>query len=130
MISFELANGGVFETGSQLEGALLWTPKESKQPKLISVQLKWYSSGRGLRDEGTAQFESFTAPEPLVAGQTYSFPFRFSIPSNGPISYIGTLLQLIWELSAEVNLPWAINERLNQEISVVPRVLSAQTLNR
>jgi hypothetical protein len=130
MIWFELANAGEYETGSQLEGRLLWTPKDDKQPKLISVRLNWHSSGRGLRDEGTAQFESFTAPEPLVAGQTYSFSFRFSIPSIGPVSYAGRLLQLSWQLYAEIDLAWAVNERLSQEIKVVPRVLQAQALKR
>lgn len=130
MIDFELPNQAMFETGSQLEGKLLWTPKDTKQPKMISVQLKWRSNGRGLRDEGTPQFESFTAPDPIVASQTLSFPFRFSIPSSGPISYAGTLIQLIWELYAEVDLPWAINERKSLEIKVVPRGLRAQELNK
>jgi hypothetical protein len=130
MIDFELPNEGVFATGTQLEGSLLWTPKDNKQPKSISVQLKWRSNGRGLRDEGTPQFESFTAPTPIEAGQTLSFPFRFSIPSSGPISYAGTLMQLIWELYGEVDLPWAINERKLLEIKVVPRSLQAKELNK
>jgi sporulation-control protein spo0M len=74
--------------------------------------------------------ESFTAPTPIEAGQTLSFPFRFSIPSSGPISYAGTLMQLIWELYGEVDLPWAINERKLLEIKVVPRSLQAKELNK
>jgi hypothetical protein len=127
MISFELPNGPYY-VGSELAGTLIWTPKNTKTPQAIRVILQWQTSGTGRWEEGQAGSELFSAPDPLVPGQALRFPFRFRIPAQGPVSYQGKLLRINWRISGEVDLPWALDERVQQDLEVLPRVLSQAEL--
>jgi sporulation-control protein spo0M len=55
-----------------------------------------------------------------------TIPFEFTVPRIGPLSYSGKLFSIVWELSANVDLPFAIDETDTKVITVVPRIWSSE----
>lgn len=51
-------------------------------------------------------------------GDELVYPFEFEVP-NGPVTYHGAILNVIWEVYAYVDIPWAFDPETQAEFTVV-----------
>jgi|HigsolmetaAR201D_1030396.scaffolds.fasta_scaffold04321_3 hypothetical protein len=124
MIEIQIRGTGTFAAGEQVTGQIIWTPQSDKQPRGIHVTLAWRTEGRGTRDSREVATTSLQVP-PIIAEMPVSLPFAIDLPYDGPISYSGMLLSIIWEVRVRVDLPWAIDEKFAAPLIVMPREKSA-----
>ncbi len=101
-------NKTAFLPGDEISGIAVW--QLDKSPEAIEIRLFWYTRGKGTQDIGIAETIRFDNPV-LQGGQ----PFSIKAP-NGPYSFSGKLISLIWALELIV-LPSGETERLNITIS-------------
>lgn len=80
----------LFAPGEIISGTVAWDLSESMP--FLTLQLFWYTSGKGTRDHGIV--EEKRIENPLVSG---SEPFSFRLPRQ-PLSFSGTLISLHWVL--------------------------------
>ena len=96
--------------GEHLKGTV--TFEGSKTPRKIEVACRWRIEGRGRsREEVVGSTES----------QAMTVPFDFEIPKEGPLTYDGKLLRIIWEVAANADLPMARDESDVATFTVVAR---------
>jgi hypothetical protein len=74
--------------GETVEFSGLWALQKS--PASLEARLFWFTRGKGTEDVGIIATEPVTSPE--SAGEQR---FRFVLP-NGPYSFSGQLVSLIW----------------------------------
>ena len=98
-----------YQPGQVISGTAQWNLPD--QPRKISLQLLWYTRGKGDEDIGLVDSVEFENP-----GQFQNQDFSFTIPP-GPYSFSGKLISLIWtlELLAEPR-----DTCYRQEITVSP----------
>jgi hypothetical protein len=112
--------------GANVTGHAIWDPTHggSDRAKEIRITLRWRTEGRGERASATVQFLRI----PVAAGPPPAptrFPFRFTLPPDGPVSYHGYLISVIWEIEARVDVSWAIDPKAVVPLTVVPRVVGS-----
>lgn len=105
------------EVGSALKGQVTWTPEKESKPRGLRVTLGWRTEGRGNTKEGTCDETERTD---IAPGSTVTLPFEFHVPIDEPVSYDGKLMKIIWEITVQVDLPFARDEIEKREIRVVP----------
>jgi len=105
------------EVGSSLKGQVTWTPEKESKPRGLRVTLGWRTEGRGNKKEGTCDETERTD---IAPGSTVTLPFEFHVPIEGPVSYDGKLMKIIWEIMVRADLPFARDEIEKKEIRVVP----------
>ena len=81
-------NKTAFRPGEPIAGAVLW--EFEKAPASAEVRLLWFTRGKGTEDGGIAATVRLDAPP---AADTREFSFD---APNGPYSFSGTLIALIW----------------------------------
>ncbi len=121
MISLHIDTPDPVQVGEQLAGYAVWTP-EGERARAVRVRFGWRTEGRGDRDQGALP-EMVT---PLTEGAPawpVSFPFTFTVPPAGPVSYHGRLLRVIWEVTARLDVPLGKDPTAVQPVVVVPRFL-------
>lgn len=92
----------------RVKGSVTWQVEQ--MPKNMSVRLFWYTQGRGTED---LQVVDRVNLEPALQGQA---GFEFIVP-EGPYSFSGKLISLIWAVEAVV-LPGG--ECVRETITVSP----------
>ena len=97
-----------FRPGEEIAGAAGW--ELERAPKSAEVRLFWRTRGKGTEDVLVVEAISF--PEPQAAEAR---PFQFRTP-DGPYSFSGKLISLIWALELVVE-PDAEAARLELVIS-------------
>ena len=96
--------------GEHVKGSV--TFEGTKTPRAIEVVCRWRIEGRGRsREEVVGRAES----------QAMTVPFDFEIPKEGPLTYDGKLLRVIWEVAANADLPMARDESDVATFTVVAR---------
>jgi len=78
-------------------------------PKKASLQLFWYTQGKGDEDTGLVEKIRFEAPQAIDKQR-----FEFQLPV-GPYSFSGRLISLTWALELHVD-----KEFLRRELVVSP----------
>jgi len=79
-----------FAPGQTVEGTIRWSLQTN--PEHLEFSLFWYTAGKGTRDVGVVETARFDNP-----GACGSKEFAFPLP-NGPYSFSGKLISLIWAL--------------------------------
>ena len=98
------------KNGERVKGSV--TYEGAKTPRKLEVVCRWRIEGRGRgREEVIGSEES----------QSTAMPFEFDIPREGPLSYDGQLLRIIWEVAANADLPMALDEHAVEPFTVVAR---------
>jgi len=98
------------KNGERVRGNV--TFEGTKTPRKIEVVCRWRVEGRGRsREEVVDRAES----------QDMTVSFDFAIPKEGPLTYDGQLLRIIWEVWANADLPMARDESDVATFTVVPR---------
>jgi hypothetical protein len=108
--------------GHSLSGTLIYGETSSRQnpPDKTTLELRWYTEGRGTLD--LKSIHSLTLnPEKLATG--LPIPFTLKIPDEGPITYNGSLLRIIWEVRANADYPGLLSgkDKLVQPFTVICR---------
>ncbi len=88
-------NQTAFVPGETLEGTAQWQLNEL--PKSITLNLLWYTQGKGTEDVGIAE-----SIELGNHSSTDQQSFSITLP-NSPYSYSGRLLSIIWALELIIN---------------------------
>ena len=117
MISIALEEE-VVRLGEEVRGTASWTI-ETKQPKAVTVALRWYTEGRGDQDKDIAESIEQDLSGP-AAGVT-SVPFRLRVPDDAPVNYDGMMIRLRWEVNVELDIPWGRNRHEQAEVWVMPK---------
>lgn len=102
-------NQTAFRPGEAIAGAVLWELPGA--PELAEVRLVWFTRGKGTEDGATVETVKLDAPP---AADTREFSFA---APNGPYSFSGTLIALIWAIEF-VAKPGSAFERI--EITIAP----------
>ena len=96
--------------GEHLKGNVAF--EGSKTPRKLEVVCRWRIEGKGRsREEVVGNAES--------QGTVVSFDFE--IPKEGPLTYDGKLLRIIWEVAANADLPMARDDNDVATFTVVAR---------
>ena len=91
--------------GEQLSGTVSWNPAERHQQlKSASLQLRWHTEGRGTRDSHVVYEEELDLDR-LASSSFSPIPFSARIPEEGPITYNGSLIRILWEVSVSIKVP-------------------------
>ena len=98
-----------FAPRETIHGTAAWNL--GTNPRRLELSLFWYTSGKGTRDVGIVETKRFDAP-----GVSGSKNFSFTVP-DGPYSFSGKLISLIWALELTCSPGPAT---MRQEITVSP----------
>jgi hypothetical protein len=102
-----------------LSGTAVWNSDGGKEPRKISVALRWVLSGKGERRETVVDEE---VASDIGSRALVSIPFSFEIPFESPLSYDGTLFSISWEIFVRVDLPFAVDETEARPVVVGPAI--------
>lgn len=97
-----------YRPGEAVSGTFSWSLDEA--PESLSVRLLWFTQGKGTVDVGVVDERPMAAAEPF--GQQ---GFRFRVP-EGPYSFSGRLISLLWAVEAVATDPDAVT-RVNLVVS-------------
>jgi hypothetical protein len=114
MISIQLKQTQI-SPGQILRGDCYWQTNSDKEFQPATLKIGWRTEGRGNVDKD--QFSQKIKLASLV-----SVPFEYEIPLNGPLSYDGQLIRIIWEVVVEIDQFWFGHERAEQVFRVVSRL--------
>ena len=113
--SFVEEVGGVF-TGrvSRLADAD-GTSSESKA-RAVRMELRYWTEGRGDTDNMVISNVEF----PIEPHGGLQADFRLAVPQGAPISYDGSLIRVLYEIEARVDLKLARDPKVTRAVLVVP----------
>jgi hypothetical protein len=105
----------VFHPGDTLSGVVEIQPDDVVKCRQVVVTVGWHTEGRGDRNEMTMYVDNLPITEirpeaPLV------HHFDVVLPPE-PWSYAGTLIRIVWEIHAKVDIALATD--INQSLQFV-----------
>jgi hypothetical protein len=116
MIRIDVADPAArYPLGEAVTGEVHWLPGKSTRYKSVKMKLRWHTEGRGDKDGATVDEHSTPGGEtqgsaPLIG------PFSLDLPKDGPMSYNGTLIRIIWTLHAEADEPWTLGDEKTEAV--------------
>lgn len=113
-----------FRPGDELAGRVIFTADRDLTVRGLDLFIAWKTEGRGNTDE---------MPEPLLeddlvldptnqgigAGQSLTRAFRVTLPAE-PWSYTGTVVSIIWSVTATLDVPWAKDPAVSKPFLLRP----------
>ncbi|MDO5682414.1 MAG: sporulation protein [Propionibacteriaceae bacterium] len=122
MISVEFETPEPFVVGQSVYGVATWDPVGVTRGRAFIITVGWRTEGRGDTDTGViATFNiPFTSGQPTTVT---TFPFQFQLPPDGPVTYHGKLLRVLWSVTARVDVSLAIDPKQSRDFVVSPRLL-------
>lgn len=97
------------QVGETVHGTVEWR-SSGTTPRAIIIAAAWRTEGRG--DISTGKAGELRVPyDPSSPLSGVPIPFAFDIPTEGPVSYDGKLLRIIWEIAAQADLPMMLDEK-------------------
>ncbi len=107
-----------FEPGDEVTGTVHVQVNQEVECKGILLEHFWQTHGRGNTATGPKQ-TSVLYRGTLQAGESLSYPFRFTAP-NGPPTYHGRYLNVDHYVHVRVDIPWAIDPKLKEDYVLLP----------
>ena len=86
-----------YTPGETLRGQAAW--QADRRPVSATLRLFHHTSGRGTQDVVVVEERPFDAPAEVDRRE-----FAFTLPAEGPWSFSGKLVSLIWSLELELDL--------------------------
>lgn len=83
----------------------------------ITLIVGWRTEGRGDLDRDSFYERQLDAGELKVGVSTYDFSCQLP---DGPISYAGHYINIIWEAAARIDLAWKIDPKTAREFYLLP----------
>jgi len=102
MMNFLFKKGTNFSPWAPLEVQAVW--EFDKLPKSITARLVWVTEGKGTQDSETAIEETW-----IPDSNSGSRPLAWVAP-RCPLTHIGTLIRIHWQLELESSSPNAYAE--------------------
>lgn len=116
MITIALESERV-EAGQSLQARIEWSCTDGRPTRLEST-LYWFTEGRGDTDGRRIHTETLPIEEGQMTGWTQ---IDVRVPEDGPISYDGTLLKILWEVRSDLKVDRGSDERAVERVTVQPR---------
>jgi hypothetical protein len=107
-----------YHPGDEVVGAAKVIVNKDIKCDKIFLRIEWRTHGRGNRAKGGREDLVLSEGMPLRAGEEQLVPFRFTIP-DGPLTYHGNYLNVDWYARLQVDVPWAIDPKQDEEFIVV-----------
>lgn len=115
MIDLRLTEAQV-RLGHTITGSATW--HTDKAPERVAARVGWLTEGRGDRDD-----EYFGEASLDVGDSEFGTPDRFDftlqIPPDGPPSYDGKILRIVWVVEVRLYLSWAKDIETSARFRVV-----------
>lgn len=86
-----------YTPGETLRGQVTW--QADSRPRSAALRLFYHTSGRGTQDVIVVEERTFDGPAEADRRE-----FSFTLPAEGPWSFSGKLVSLIWALELELDL--------------------------
>ena len=93
-----------YTCGGAVSGRVRILADEPVNCRGVRLTVGWHTEGRGDRDEGKVHEETVHEGE-LPTGD-HTFPFSARLPQEGPISYAGHYINIVWRATAHIDLAW------------------------
>ncbi|PCI39915.1 MAG: hypothetical protein COB53_02350 [Elusimicrobia bacterium] len=120
-MEIEFINASNQVAGGAVAGQLILQPKEDVRIQASSVSLHWRTEGRGDTNEAEVSKVDLGALGDLSSRDQRRFAFELPIHPDGPITYDGTLIRVIWEVRVHLDVPWGWDKKQVFPVRVVPR---------
>jgi len=117
-IDFDRDNA-TYRGGETVSGTARVTVNKDLTSKGITLSHFWKTHGRGNTNTGEVHEEILASDAQLVAGETFTFPFSFEADVE-PITYRGTLINIDHFVKIQVDVPWALDPKLEAEYILLP----------
>jgi hypothetical protein len=104
--------------GGVITGRVRYAHHEEVEAGTARVDLRVHTEGRGDRDEQTGA-SVLLHEGGLSGGRGYEWPFELRVPPDGPISYSGRYINLIWNVRAVVHIRRA-HSTTEQPVQILP----------
>lgn len=120
MITITLDQTTPIAVGGYVSGRAVWMPNAGQKARAVKMAVRWRTEGRGTMNKG----EVWTTNLPLTAGMPLApvtIPFNVTLPPDGPVSYNGNLIRIIWEVRMEIDEPLKKDEFAAVPFVVIPR---------
>jgi len=111
-----------FAPGSVISGNVSFTPDAETEVQGVTIEIGWRTEGKGNEDQETVwdheeEFsEDIGKPAP---GIVKTWPFRFNLPGS-PWSYTGKIVSIVWEVSVQLDVPWAMDIKASRRFIMRP----------
>jgi len=107
----------VVECGDTVAAVARWAPEE-KPPRGIDVELTYHTEGRGDTDRKVVARARHDVTEGESGGE---LPVELTVPLEGPITYDGRLIRVIWSVTASLDMRMARDPSASHPLTVFPR---------
>ena len=107
-----------YHPGEEVTGTVHVQVNQDVQCDGMLLEHFWQTHGRGNTATGPKQTTVLFKGR-LQAGQSLSYPFRFTAP-DGPPTYHGRYLNVDHYVHLRVDVPWAIDPRLKEDYLLLP----------
>ena len=118
MIDIQISQSRV-EIGDQVEAQVSWQV-DGRQPDGVVIEVGWRTEGRGTVNEGVVGKHTVEIDD----DDAFSTPWKTittTIPVEAPVSYDGDLIRIRWGVHVRLDIPWARDEKANEEFWVLAR---------
>jgi len=102
-----------YKPGATVQGDVVVTVNERVSSKGLRIELGWQTHGIGNKDRRVLD-QVMLEPQEWSPGQSYSYPFSFTAPSQ-PLTYHGHFLNVDHFVAARVDLPWKLDPRGSED---------------
>lgn len=108
-----------YRGGDKVSGEVHIQVNEDIRCNGIILNHYWRTHGRGNSDWGTKHEIRLTEMQPLQAGEELHLPFEFKA-ELWPLTYHGNYIYLDHYVHVAVDVPWAIDPKLEEEYILLP----------
>lgn len=104
--------------GDEVLGAARVVVNKDVRCEKIFLRTEWRTHGKGNSASGAREEIVIAEGASLYAGQEQTIPFRFTVP-DGPLTYHGKYLNVDWYARLQVDVPWAIDPKHDEDFLVI-----------
>lgn len=110
--------------GAAVRGRVSIHAPDATKTRRMTAELAWRTEGRGDTDRGTAA--SVTLHEgDLHAGATLARDIELAVPEDGPLTYDGHLIRIMWAVVVRIDIPWGRDVIETVEVAILSDYESA-----
>lgn len=103
--------------GGTISGRVRMTADDMHDCRRLILTVGWHTEGRGDRD--SHHITEISLHQGQINPGEEEFPFRCELP-EGPISYAGHLINIVWEVQARLDLAWKIDPKVSRQFYLLP----------
>ena len=123
------ADGSEYErawpVGDLVKGRVSIDAPVATKTKKITVDLNWKTEGRGNQNKDTVDSVTIHEGE-LYDGAMINSEFELKLPDDGPVTYDGHYIRIVWAVVVRIDIPWATDVFEHTEITVLPQYADAR----